>query len=93
MKFMPLIELIPDLSSCIETIARREYAKASKTLLSAAKSDEELEQRAEILRLFLESADFRKLRAGSEKHLLNGKNVKFVVFLDNGQLRYKMQVL
>jgi len=89
---MSTVELIPDLSSCIETTAKREYAKASKTLLSAAKRDEELEQRAEILRLFLESANFKKLRAESEKHLLNGKNVKFAVFLDNGQLRYEMHV-
>lgn len=90
---MPVIELIPDLSSCIETTAKREYEKVSKMLLSAARRDEELEQKAETLRLFLESADFRKLRSESEKHLLNGKSVKFVISLDNGRLKYEMQVL
>jgi hypothetical protein len=90
---MPVIELIPDLSSCIETVAKREYEKVNKMLLTAAKWDEELGQKAETLRLFLESMDFRKLRSESEKHLLNGKNVKFVIFLENGQLRHEMQVI
>lgn len=90
---MSVIELTPDLSSCIETTAKREYEKVSKMLLSAARRDEELEQKAETLRLFLESADFRKLRSESEKHLLNGKSVKFVISLDNGRLKYEMQVL
>ena len=89
---MPVVELIPDLSSCIETTAKREYEKVNKMLLTAAKWDDELEQRAEILRLFLESMDFRKLRSESEKHLLNGKNVKFVISLDNGRLKPEMRV-
>ncbi len=90
---MPVIELIPDLSSCIETVAKREYEKVNKALLTSPTWDEELGQRAETLRLFLENMDFRKLRSESEKHLLNGKNVKFVIFLENGQLRHEMQVI
>lgn len=89
---MPAIELIPNLSSCIETTAKREYEKVNKMLLTAAKWDEELEQRAETLRLFLENTDFKKLRSESEKHLLNGKNVKFMISLESGQLSYEMQV-
>jgi hypothetical protein len=89
---MPVVELTPDLSSCIETTARREYEMANKTLLTAAKWDEEVAQRAETLRLFLENMDFKKLRSESEKHLLNGKSVKFVISLDNGILRYEMLV-
>ena len=91
-KSMPVVELTPDLSSCIETTAKHEYEKASKLLLSAVKKDEELEQRAEILRLFLESMDFKKLRSESERYLLNGRKVKFVIFLESGWLRYEMQV-
>ncbi|HEY31800.1 MAG TPA: hypothetical protein G4O10_01695 [Dehalococcoidia bacterium] len=89
---MPVIELIPDLSSCIETVAKREYEKVSKALLTAAKRDEELEQKVETLRLFLENMDFRKLRSESEKHILNGKIVKFIISLDNGRPKYEMQV-
>jgi hypothetical protein len=89
---MSVIELTPDLSSCIETVTRREYNDATRTLLAATSPDETLVEKAEILRLFLENADFRRLRAESEKHLLNGKKVKFIVSLEDGQLNYEMQV-
>lgn len=87
-----MIELTPDLSSCIETIARHEYNDAVRTLLTAISPDETIREKAEVLRRFLETADFRKLRAKSEKHLLNGKKVKFVVSLEHERLRYEMQV-
>ena len=89
---MSIIELIPDLSSCIETVTRHEYNDVTRTLLAATSPDETLVEKAEVLRLFLENADFRKLRAVSEKHLLNGKKVKFIVSLEDGQLNYDMQV-
>lgn len=89
---MSMIELIPDLSSCIETVARHEYNNVTRTLLTTKSRDETLEEKAEVLRLFLETADFRKLRAESEKYLLNGQKVKFVVSLEDEQLRYEMQV-
>lgn len=89
---MSTIELTPDLTSCIETVARREYNNATRTLLTATFPDETIKEKAEILRLFLETADFKKLRAESEKHILNGKKVKFVVSLDDEQLRYEMLV-
>lgn len=89
---MSMIELTPDLSSCIETVARREYNDITRTLLTTTSRDETLVEKAEALRLFLETADFRKLRAESEKHLLNGKKVKFVVSLEDERLSYEMQV-
>jgi len=90
---MPVIELIPDLSSCIETVARREHTDATRTLLTTTPHDETLIEKAEILRIFLETADFRKLRSDSEKLLLNGEKVKFVISLEHGQLRYEMQII
>ncbi len=87
-----MIELIPDLSSCIETVARHEYNDITRTLMTTTSRDETLVEKAEVLRLFLETADFRKLRAESEKYLLNGQKVKFVVSLEDDQLRYEMQV-
>jgi hypothetical protein len=90
--FMSTIELTPDMTSCIETVARREYNDAARTLMTATFPDEAIKERTEVLRLFLETADFRKLRAESEKHILNGKRVKFVVSLEDEQLRYEMLV-
>jgi hypothetical protein len=64
------IELVPDLSQCIETVARRKYEDTLKQLLARGAMNKELEEKAEILRLFLQTADFKKLRAESEKFLI-----------------------
>ena len=44
------------------------------------------------MRLFLESADFNRLRSESEKHLVAGKTVKFVLYLDKGEPKYEMEI-
>ena len=87
------IELIPDISHCIETVAKREYKGTLKQLLATAAANKELEEKAEILRLFLQTADFKKLRAESEKWLVEGKAVKFVVYLEDGTAKYNMQII
>ena len=86
------VELIPDLTHCIETAARREHAAVSKRLLTPGSGNKELEEKLEILRLFLESADFKQLRAESEKQLIEGRMVRFVVYLENGAPQYEMIV-
>ena len=89
---MRQIELVPDLSSCIETVARREHERTAQELLSTERPSEELMERAETLRLFLETADLRGLRAESEKHLLEGRKVAFVISVRNGNAYHEMQV-
>ena len=56
------IELVPDLDHCIETVAKREHAAVLKQLLTPGKGNKELEEKLEILRLFLGRADLRQLR-------------------------------
>ncbi|MDD4924762.1 MAG: hypothetical protein PHF74_08070 [Dehalococcoidales bacterium] len=85
------IELIPDLEQCIETVARKEHARVLARLLASGQRNRELEEKLEILRLFLETADFKKLRAESEKMLLEGKRVRFLVYSDNG-VKYEIRV-
>jgi len=87
-----LIELEPNLSSCIETLAKREYEKALSTILKAGTEDEELSERLEVLRLFLESTDFSALRSRYEKYLEEGKKVKFRIYSARGKVRYKLTV-
>ena len=86
------VELIPDLSHCVETVARREHAAVSRQLLASTRSNRELEERLEVLKLFLETGDFRKLRAESERMLIEGKKVRFTVYRDKG-MRCEMQVI
>lgn len=85
------IDLVPSLDSCIETVARREYQEAKARLL-AGEEDEELQQRVELLRMFLETMDFRELRKQSEMHLAAGRKVKFTVYLRKGRPQYSLHL-
>jgi hypothetical protein len=87
----PRVQLQPDLSHCIETVARDAYEHGLRRLL-AGKRDEALAERTELLRLFLEAADFRDLRAQSEKHLVDGKRVTFVVYMHEGIVMYDLEI-
>jgi hypothetical protein len=60
---MVCIDLKPDLSSCIETLSKKEYERTLNLLLKERGIDEGLGERLEVLRLFLESADFGHLRS------------------------------
>lgn len=86
------IELVPDLSHCIETVAKRKHAELVQRFLALGGGNKPLEERLEILRLFLETADFKKLRSESEKQLMEGRMVRFVVCLENGIPRCQMHV-
>ncbi|UCH43702.1 MAG: hypothetical protein JSW16_03970 [Dehalococcoidales bacterium] len=85
------IELRPELDACVQTQAKREYNKTFSELINKAEN-EELAEKIELLRLFLESADFKKLRGKSEKHLQEGKEVIFRLYLADGEPEYEMIV-
>jgi hypothetical protein len=84
------IVLEPDLSRCIETAAREEFERYKRLLLEG-KNRRDLAERTELLRLFLESADFRELRRISEPLLAAGRRVAFTVYDDGGVARYRLQ--
>ena len=86
------IELEPELDACVETQTRRRYNQITSELLKNKDEDGELAERLEMLRLFLESADFNKLRSESEKHLVEGRKVKFILHLEKGQPEYEIKV-
>ncbi len=75
----------------METKAKRLYNQVSRELLNKGE-DEELRGKLEIMRLFLETVDFNKLRSESEKNLVEDKNVKFLLHLENGELNYEMKL-
>jgi (p)ppGpp synthase/HD superfamily hydrolase len=86
------IELAPNLSSCIETVTKNKYWESVNQYLQADERDEQLEERIELLRTFLESANFKELRKESEKHLVSGRDVKFILYSDEGKPRCEMMV-
>jgi len=72
------IELLPDLSHCVQTRAKQEYGAVMSQIMSGDSSPG-LEPRLELLKAFLEEADFGRLRRESEEHLTQGHKVKFVL--------------
>jgi hypothetical protein len=90
---MDCIELFPSLSHCIETTAREEFWNSVNQYMEGGQEDKKLEGRIELLKDFLESMDFKKLRSQSEKHLIEGKKVKFVICWKEGKPSYEMEVI
>ena len=85
------IELFPSLSHCIETTAKQEFWKSVDEYMEK-QGDKQLEERIELLKAFLESMDFRELRCESEKYLVEGKKVRFVIRWEENKPRYEMVV-
>ena len=89
---MVRIELTPTLTHCIETTARQEFLKSEDEYMRSGGEDKELEEKIELLRAFLESMDFRELRKQSEEHLTEGKNVRFILYQEEGKPKYELKV-
>lgn len=86
------IKLEPSLSHCIETVAKQEYERVLSILLKGDQEDEQLEEELELLRLFLESADFGRLRGLSEDLLLNGRHVEFILTSTDSLPGYEVKI-
>ena len=86
------IELTPTLELCIGGTARQEYKNSADEYMQKGKKDRKLEEKIELLRMFLETTDFRKLRAESEKYLIEGKKVRFILTSAKGKPKYGMKI-
>ncbi len=85
------IEMVPDLEHCVQTRARQEYAATASRIMSGDPSPE-LEPRLELLKAFLEEADFSRLRRESEAHLTQGRKVKFVLSGSAGPGKWSVEM-
>jgi hypothetical protein len=85
------ITLEPDLSHCVETVAKREYERILSLLLKGHDKDRLLEDLLELLRLFLESADFGSLRNSCDEFLLTGKRVRVRLRSTDGVPEYDIE--
>jgi len=87
------IEFFPSLSHCIETTAREEFWNSVSQYMESGQGDKKLEERIQLLKAFLESMDFKTLRSQSERYLVEGKKVKFVICWKEGKPSYEMVVI
>ena len=87
------IELFPSLTHCIETTAREEFWNSVNQYMESGQEDKKIEERIELLKAFLESTDFKQLRSQSERYLLEGRHVRFIVSWKEGKPSYEMVVI
>jgi len=86
------IELVPSLSHCIETVTKEAYWNLVNKYMRDEPENKELAGQIELLKAFLGMMDFRKLRSESEKYLIQGKTVKFMIYWQGDNLSYDMVV-
>ena len=86
------IEFEPDLSHCIQTLAKREYDRLMREILETEQVDSEINQKIEMLRSFLESTDFSKLRSEYEPYIIDGNHIRFTLrsMADATEYRYEV---
>lgn len=90
---MTNIELYPTLEHCIETTAKMEFNRLAGHYLDLGREDTEIEIKLQLLRDFLETADFPSLRQESSFYLIVGETVKFIITDKDDALTYRMEVL
>ena len=86
-----VLTLRPDLSHCVETVARRKYERALGLVIKDNK-DAGLEEELELLWSFLESADFSDLRNRCDRYLLDNKHVEVRLVSSVGSLAYQIEI-
>ena len=61
-------------------------------IVTACRRTTDTSTKLETIKTFLETADFRRLRAESEKHLTEGKKVVFTVWQEKSEVLWEMAV-
>ena len=89
---MPALELYPTLEHCIETTARQQFNSLAADCLNKGGLDPISQITLEMLRRFLETADFRALREESAFYLIVGEKVKFILTGNGENLSCRMEV-
>lgn len=84
----PSLELKADDRHCLESAARREYHRLSQAFLRGELEEAEAEERIDLLREFLENADFATLRRSCEERLREGREIAFLIYREGEELRY-----
>jgi hypothetical protein len=76
----------------VESAARDEHERSLREYLRSGEANAELEARIELPRAFLESMGLPELRRRSERYLMEGNAVRFLVHRESGELKWEMEV-
>ena len=77
---------------CIKCLAEEQSRDCLRQLLRGGSEDKELQETYEALVSLLKSPELQKLRDESERHLAEGRDVKVVLHLGEGEPRYELKV-
>jgi len=77
---------------CIKCLAEEQYLDCLRALLKDGSGGKELEETYEALVSLLKSPELQKLRDESERHLAEGRDVKIVLHLAEGEPRYEIRL-
>ncbi|MGQ9573419.1 MAG: hypothetical protein ACUVV3_09640 [Dehalococcoidia bacterium] len=77
---------------CIKCLAEDQHRDCLRQLLKGGHDSAELKEVYEALVSLLKSAELQKLRDESERYLAEGREVKVVVHLGEGEPRYEIKV-
>jgi len=95
---VPNLELEPRYSTreipgrCIKCLAEEQSRDCLRQLLEGGSEDKELKETYEALESLLKSPELQKLRDESERYLAEGREVKIVLHLGEGEPRYEIKV-
>jgi len=87
---MKPVKLHPSTESCVETAAQHRFRDLSQSALRGEKMNDDTMQEIDLLRRFLETADFPRLRAESEGSIREGRKVTFHISETDGEVRCRM---
>lgn len=88
----PFCRVYPRLPRGWWVYGAREYRQTLRQLLSMEGESKELRERVDLLRAFLATADFKKLRRESEKYLAEKRRVTFVLYCGEETPQYEIRV-
>ena len=77
---------------CVKCLAEDKYGDCLRELLQGGLDNEELRTKYQALLSLLTSPELESLRAETERHLSDGKDVKVLIHLEKGQPKYEIKI-
>ena len=77
---------------CIKCLAEQKSGDCLRELLKGDTENEELQAKYQALVSLLTSPELEPLRAETERHLAEGKEVKVLIHLEKGEQKYEIKV-
>ena len=89
---MKELEFKPTLKHCIQTLAKLEYQQLSSELMESKEYDDIAADRLQILKEFLETCDFPRIRSEYEPYLNGNREIVFKLWAGPHKMEYRWEI-